>query len=123
MDLADQIVLVNDGRVEQAGTPHDLYEKPENDFVMRFIGLVTTLDGRLVRPHDVQLLPVPGAASDEAVVERVSRLGFEVRVELTRASGEKVVAQLSRAEERELELREGDIVHVRGVDSASVLAA
>ena len=123
MDLADQIVLVNDGRVEQAGTPQDLYEQPANDFVMSFVGLVTTLDGRLVRPHDVQLLPVAETASDEAVVERVSRLGFEVRVELTRASGEKVVAQLSRAEERELELREGDIVHVRGVDGAAMLAA
>ncbi|HEX8646969.1 MAG TPA: TOBE-like domain-containing protein [Thermoleophilaceae bacterium] len=122
MDLADQIVLVNEGRVEQAGTPHDLYEKPANDFVMSFVGLVTTLDGRLVRPHDVQLLPVPGSASDEAVVERVSRLGFEVRVELTRAGGERVVAQLSRAEERELELREGDIVHVRGVDGAALVA-
>jgi sulfate transport system ATP-binding protein len=122
MDLADQIVLVHEGRVEQAGTPHDLYEKPANDFVMSFVGLVTMLDGRLVRPHDVQLLAAPESASDEAVVERVSRLGFEVRVELTRASGERVVAQLSRAEERELELREGDIVHVRGVDGATLAA-
>jgi sulfate/thiosulfate transport system ATP-binding protein len=122
MDLADQIVLVHEGRVEQAGTPHELYEKPANEFVMSFVGLVTTLDGRLVRPHDVQVLAEPGSASDEAVVERVSRLGFEVRVELTRASGERVVAQLSRAEERELELREGDIVHVRGVDGAALAA-
>ena len=120
MDLADQIVLVHDGRVEQAGTPQELYEKPANDFVMSFVGLVTTLDGRLVRPHDVQVLASPEAASDEAVVDRVSRLGFEVRVELTRASGERVVAQLSRAEERELELRPGDIVHVRGVDGAAL---
>ncbi|HEX8054245.1 MAG TPA: TOBE-like domain-containing protein [Thermoleophilaceae bacterium] len=124
MDLADQIVLVRDGRVEQAGTPHELYEKPANDFVMSFVGLVTQLDGKLVRPHDLQLLPTPFAGtSDEAVVERVSRLGFEVRVELTLASGEGVVAQLSRAEERELELREGDIIHVRGVDGAASLAA
>src|SRR5918997_1951212 len=122
MDLADQIVLVHDGRVEQAGAPHELYESPANDFVMSFVGLVTTLDGRLVRPHDVQVLAAPEAESDEAVVERVSRLGFEVRVELTRASGERVVAQLSRAEERELELREGDIVHVRGVDGAALAA-
>jgi sulfate transport system ATP-binding protein len=123
MDLADQIVLVNEGRVEQAGTPQELYEHPANDFVMSFVGLVTHLDGRLVRPHDVQLLPVAAATSDEAVVERVSRLGFEVRVELTLASGQRVVAQMSRAEERELELREGDIVHVRGVDGAAALAA
>jgi sulfate transport system ATP-binding protein len=123
MDLADQIVLVNDGRVVQAGTPQELYERPVDDFVMSFVGLVTTLGGRLVRPHDVQVMQAPEAESDEAVVERVSRLGFEVRVELTRASGERVVAQLSRAEERELELREGDIVHVRGVDGAATLAA
>jgi sulfate transport system ATP-binding protein len=122
MDLADQIVLVHDGRVEQAGTPHELYEQPANDFVMSFVGLVTELDGRLVRPHDLQLLPTPAGASDEAVVERVSRLGFEVRVELTLASGAHVVAQLSRAEERELELRQGDIVHVRGVDGAAIAA-
>ena len=122
MELADQIVLVNQGRVEQAGTPEDLYERPANDFVMTFVGLVTSLDGRLVRPHDVQLLPAPESTSDEAVVDRVSRLGFEVRVDLTLASGQHVVAQLSRAEERELELRQGDIVHVRGVDGA-VLAA
>jgi sulfate/thiosulfate transport system ATP-binding protein len=122
MDLADQIVLIHDGRVEQAGTPHDLYEQPANDFVMSFVGLVTQLDGKLVRPHDVQLLPAPAHASDEAVVERVSRLGFEVRVELTLASGQHVVAQLSRAEERELELRQGDIVHVRGVDGAAIAA-
>jgi sulfate transport system ATP-binding protein len=123
MELADQIVLINQGRVEQAGTPLELYESPANDFVMKFVGLVTRLDGRLVRPHDVQLLPAPAETSDEAVVERVARLGFEVRVDLTLASGQHVVAQLSRAEERELELRQGDIVHVRGVDGAAALAA
>jgi sulfate transport system ATP-binding protein len=122
MELADQIVLINEGRVEQTGTPHDLYERPANEFVMSFVGLVTTLDGRLVRPHDVQLLPTPADASDEAVIERVARLGFEVRVELTLASGERIVAQLTRAEEAELELREGDIVHVRGVDGAKLAA-
>jgi sulfate transport system ATP-binding protein len=123
MELADQIVLIDHGRVEQAGTPLELYESPANDFVMSFVGLVTSLDGRMVRPHDVQLLPTPAGTSDEAVVERVSRLGFEVRVDLALADGSHVVAQLSRAEERELELREGDIVHVRGVDGAAALAA
>src|SRR2546429_545629 len=51
MELSDQIVLINDGRVEQIGTPADLYERPANDFVMNFIGPVTKLDGRLIRPH------------------------------------------------------------------------
>src|SRR4051794_16048742 len=113
MELADQIVVISHGRVEQAGAPGDLYDSPANDFVMNFIGPVTKLDGRLVRPHDVQLLvdPVPGAR--QAVVERIVRLGFEVRVELAMADGDPVSVQLPRTEAEQLELREGDIVYVR----------
>jgi sulfate transport system ATP-binding protein len=114
MELADQIVLINDGRVEQAGTPADLYERPANEFVMNFIGPVTKLDGELMRPHDVEVLAYAGEATTEAVVERVTRLGFEVRVELALGDGSPLVAQLTRAEAEGLELREGDIVHVRG---------
>src|SRR5437764_7936112 len=68
MELADQIVLINEGRVEQAGTPADLYERPANDFVMNFVGPVTKLDGELIRPHDVEILGYPGEATVEAVV-------------------------------------------------------
>lgn len=114
MELSDQIVLIAHGRVEQAGTPAELYERPANDFVMSFVGPVTTLGGRLIRPHDVEVLAYPGDASAEAVVERVTRLGFEVRVELALGDGSPVAAQLSRAEAETLELRPGDIVHVRG---------
>jgi sulfate transport system ATP-binding protein len=114
MELSDQIVLIADGRVEQAGTPADLYEHPANDFVMGFVGPVTKLDGRLIRPHDVEILAYAGDASAEAVVERVTRLGFEIRVDLALGDGSPVVAQLSRAEAEALELRPGDIVHVRG---------
>src|SRR6476660_4768584 len=81
MELADQIVVISHGKVEQAGSPTDLYDRPANDFVMNFIGPVTKLDGELVRPHDVQLLIEPSASADEAVVDRIVRLGFEVRVE------------------------------------------
>jgi sulfate transport system ATP-binding protein len=114
MELSDQIVLINDGRVEQAGTPADLYERPASDFVMSFIGPVTTLGGRLIRPHDVEVLGYAGEATVEAVVERVTRLGFEVRVDLALGDGTPVAAQLTRSEAAELELRPGDIVHVRG---------
>jgi sulfate transport system ATP-binding protein len=114
MELSDQIVLINDGRIEQAGTPADLYERPANDFVMNFVGPVTRLDGQLIRPHDVEVLPFAGEATAEAVVERVTRLGFEVRVDLALGDGSPVTAQLTRAEAAELELRPGDIVHVRG---------
>jgi len=117
MELADQIVVISHGKVEQTGTPTELYDRPANDFVMNFIGPVTKLDGELVRPHDVQLLIEPSASADEAVVDRIVRLGFEVRVELSLADGQPVSAQLPRTEAEQLELREGDIVYVRAADA------
>jgi sulfate transport system ATP-binding protein len=113
MELADQIVVVSHGKVEQTGTPTELYDRPANDFVMNFIGPVTKLDGQLVRPHDIQLFVEPVPNADEAAVERIVRLGFEVRVELSLADGQPVSAQLPRNEAEQLELREGDIVYVR----------
>src|SRR3954469_7942858 len=57
MDVADHIVVIAGGRVEQTGTSDELYESPANDFVMSFLGPVTRLNGDLVRPHDLELLP------------------------------------------------------------------
>ena len=68
MELADQIVVVSQGRVEQAGTPAQLYDSPANEFVMNFVGPVTRLRGELVRPHDLQLLTEAGPSTEEAVV-------------------------------------------------------
>lgn len=113
MELADQIVVISHGKVEQAGSAAEIYDAPASEFVMNFIGPVTELDGRLVRPHDLQIQTEPTGASDEAVVDRIVRLGFEVRVELTLADGAPLSVQMSRAECEQLELREGDIVHVR----------
>jgi sulfate/thiosulfate transport system ATP-binding protein len=113
MEIADQIVVISHGRVEQAGSPSELYDRPANDFVMNFIGPVTELDGELVRPHDLQILIDAAPSTEPAVVDRIIRLGFEVRVELTLSNGESVSVQLARTEAEELELREGEIVHVR----------
>lgn len=113
MELADQIVVISHGKVEQSGTPTELYDQPANDFVMNFIGPVTKMGGQLVRPHDVQLFVDAVPSSEQAVVDRIVRLGFEVRVELTLADGQPVSAQLPRAEAEQLELRVGEIVHVR----------
>src|SRR5436190_7720989 len=82
MELADQIVVISHGRVEQAGSPAELYDSPANDFVMNFVGPVTRLRGELVRPHDLQVLTEAGPSTEEAVVERIVNLGFEVRVEV-----------------------------------------
>ena len=61
MDVADKIVVIADGKVEQVGTPDELYDEPANDFVMSFLGPVTTLGGQLVRPHDLELFTEPRA--------------------------------------------------------------
>jgi sulfate transport system ATP-binding protein len=113
MEIAEQIVVVNHGRIEQSASPEEIYDHPANEFVMSFVGPVTRARGRLVRPHDVQVLAAPAEAAEPAQVQRLVRLGFEVRAELLPEDGELIVAQLSRAEADELELREGDIVHVR----------
>jgi sulfate transport system ATP-binding protein len=123
MELADQIVVISHGKVEQTGTPTELYDSPANDFVMNFIGPVTRLDGELVRPHDLQVLVDPAPSADEAVVDRIVRLGFEVRVELTLADGQPVSAQLPRSEAEQLELREGDIVYVRATPAPELFGS
>jgi sulfate/thiosulfate transport system ATP-binding protein len=113
MEVAQQIVVVNEGRIEQVGTPTELYESPCNEFVMSFIGPVNRIGDAFVRPHDIQILPTPDAGSIEALVKRVVHLGFEVRVELTLPDGREVWAQLTRDGARELELAESQILSVR----------
>src|SRR6266511_3739154 len=114
MDVADQIVLMNDGRVEQVGGPRDLYETPANEFVMGFVGPVNRIGDAFVRPHDVELLLEPnGADGREAMIERLAHLGFEVRVELIRDDGEQLSVQVTREQAENLELDRGQIVYVR----------
>jgi sulfate/thiosulfate transport system ATP-binding protein len=113
MELADRIVVLNDGRVEQAGAPRELYDAPANPFVMGFLGPVARLGGGLVRPHDLVIRPDADGAATEAQVTRIVHLGFEVRVELALAGDGEVEVQLTRHEAEELELTEGDIVYVR----------
>src|ERR671924_413975 len=104
MEVAEQIVVLGDGRIEQVGSPRDLYEQPANEFVMRFIGPVTPLGERWLRPHDVDILLEPVKGATEAMIDRVTHLGFEVRVELSLGDGETTWAQTTRTQAEELEL-------------------
>ena len=113
MEVADTIVVMNDGRIEQIGSPRDIYDMPASDFVMSFIGPVTRVAGDVVRPHDLDVLTERAEASVEAMVERIVHLGFEVRLELVAADGTRTWAQLSRVECEQLELVEGQIVYLR----------
>jgi sulfate/thiosulfate transport system ATP-binding protein len=113
MEVADRIVVMNHGRVEQVGGPRDLYEHPANAFVMGFVGPVTRLGESFIRPHDVELRLEPNGTTAEAMVERLVHLGFEVRVDLVLQDGQRLLAQVSREDAEQLELRQGQIVFVR----------
>ena len=124
MDVADAIVVLNEGRIEQAGTPRELYERPANAFVMSFLGPVARLGEALVRPHDLRVTAEPRDGALEAMVDRVVHLGFEVRAELQLADGAPLAVQLTRDDAVALELAPGDIVWVgHGVAAPESVAA
>jgi len=124
MEVADTIAVMNEGRIEQVGAPREVYDKPATDFVMGFLGPVSTIDGKRVRPHDVTVSLIPeGDDAIEAMVARVVHLGFEVRIELELPGGEMARAQLTRGQTEELELARGDIVYVRAPAAAPALTA
>jgi sulfate transport system ATP-binding protein len=113
MDVADSVVVMNKGRVEQVAGPRELYDAPANEFVMSFVGQATRIDDTWVRPHDFELVLAPNGSTREAQVERVVHLGFEVRAELVRDDGETLAVQLTRDQAAQLELERGQIVYVR----------
>ncbi len=121
MEVADSIAVMNKGEIEQVGAPREVYDKPASPFVMGFLGPVSTVDGKLVRPHDVTISLTADSGLIEAMVKRVVHLGFEVRVELELNGGDAARVQLTRGQAEELEIKEGDIVYVRPPARATVL--
>jgi sulfate transport system ATP-binding protein len=119
MDVAGQLVVMNEGRVEQTGSADELYEHPANEFVMSFVGEVNRLGDDFVRPHDMEIVLDADDRTKEGLVQRIVTLGFEVRVELVLSDGTEVWAQLTRAELQRLELREGQIAYLRSVQAKS----
>jgi sulfate transport system ATP-binding protein len=126
LDVADRIAVLNKGRIEQIGTPEDVYDRPANEFVMSFLGTVAKLNGHLVRPHDIRVgrdaaMALAGddrtaesAGVTRATVVRVVYLGFEVRVELhNEATGDLFNAQVTRGDAEAMQLAEGETVYVR----------
>jgi sulfate/thiosulfate transport system ATP-binding protein len=113
MEVADCVVVMNAGRIEQTAPPRELYDHPANEFVMSFVGPVNKLGDAFIRPHDVEVLLEPNGATQEAMVERLVHLGFEVRVELLRDDGTQFSAQITREQAEALELDPGQIVYVR----------
>lgn len=142
LEVADRIVVMNQGRVEQIGTPQEVYDRPANPFVYQFLGNVNLFRGRVqqgravlggievaapahpetedapavgyVRPHELAVeRESQGEGAIEATVRHIHAVGALVRLELRRCdTGEAVEAQLTQERFRELGLRSGDLVFV-----------
>lgn len=135
MEVADEIVVMNQGRIEQVGTPAQIYDHPATSFVMSFIGPVNVLPSHtrffrdnglepsqaeiFVRPHDIQIQTSPNGVTAGAIVKRVIHLGWEIQVELALPDNEVVVANLSREQFAELELEAGQRVFIKPKDVKS----
>jgi sulfate transport system ATP-binding protein len=120
LEVSDEIVVINGGRIEQVGAPSELYDRPTNDFVMSFLGPVTKIDGRLIRPHDIEVLAEPADGSVPATVTKLLRVGFEVRAELKTETSEPWV-QLTRGQAEELNLTSESTVWLRTPREATTL--
>ncbi len=133
MEVADRIVVMNHGRIEQIGTPAEIYDQPASPFVMSFVGAVNVLPSHaplaaatagsptqgevFIRPHDLELHRHPQDGSVPAVLRRLTHLGRDIQAELTLASGELVVAQLPRERLDYRQLKAGDALHVTSRDA------
>ena len=116
LEVADSLVIINEGRIEQIGSPDDLYDRPASDFVLSFLGPVTTLGDKLVRPHDIEISRYEQAAAAVGTITRWTRVGFEIRLEITpEGLGDKTPIQVAvtRSEATALGLHEGDRVWLR----------
>ena len=130
MEVADRIVVMNQGRIEQIGTPAEIYDQPASPFVMSFVGAVNVLPSHgplapnpeqrgdvFIRLHDLELHRHPQEGSVPAVLRRLTHLGRDIQAELTLASGEVVMAQLPRERMDYRELQPGDALHVTSRES------
>ena len=130
LEVADDIVVINQGRVEQSGTPDEIYDAPASEFVMRFLAPTTVFEGSVVRPHDLDVFAIAVRDAVKSEVTDVQRVGHEVRL-IARASGESTdgtdqpgtAVALTRAHFRDLALDVGDTVWLRLAPGASHMIA
>ena len=137
LEVADRVVVMNQGKIEQIGTPDEVYEHPANPFVMNFLGSVNVFHGRVhngeahlgppiaseadeaatisyVRPHELDIARRPGGDSAVAATVRyIHAVGPTVRMELERGdNGSSLDAELTRERFQELALKTGEQVYV-----------
>ena len=133
MEIADEIVVMNQGKVEQIGSPAEVYDSPKTPFVMSFMGSVNVLtsDSNLVkdsglelqhpevflRPHDVIVLTEPDEIATPATIKRLIHMGSEIQVELALDDGQEVIAIVPRQNSDELKLKTDRRVYVKLKDA------
>ena len=113
MEVAEQIVVVNEGRVEQVGTPGEVYDRPRNEFVMSLVGPVSRLGDGFVRPHDLDVLLEPADGAHSGTIARVAQIGAEVHVEVDMPGSAPLVLRQPRRDVERLSLRSGQPVFIR----------
>ena len=112
MEVADQLLIMHSGTIEQAGNPSELYDAPATAFVHGFLGPTTYFKGIAVRPHDLEIVS-PSTGSIEGVVTSIMELGFEVQVTVTLSDGSTPWVQMSRNEFRALNVIVASPIAVR----------
>jgi len=133
LEVADRVVVMNHGRIEQIGSPDEVYSNPASPFVYQFLGNVNVFHSRVhgawadvghdaevpegdamafVRPHDIDIERSPVLGSLEALVQDVHAIGPLVRVELAHAS-ELIEVELTRERATELALAKGQQVWLK----------
>ena len=129
MELADRIVVINEGKVEQVGTPAEIYDNPATAFVMSFVGPVNVFPSTsnvfqsqsftspnsqvFLRPHDVLIQTEPEESSTLARINRIIHLGWEVEVELSLKDGQAVTAYVTREDLERLQLTSAQKVYIK----------
>jgi sulfate transport system ATP-binding protein len=113
MEVADQVAVMSEGRIEQVGSPREVYEQPANEFVMTFVGQAHRLGDTFVRPHDLEVTLEPNGSTREVMIDRIVHFGFDVRLDLVDGDGERLSVQTTRDQAELLELGSGQIVYVR----------
>lgn len=135
MEVSDEIVVMNKGRVEQVGTPAQIYDHPATAFVMSFIGPVNVLPSTsnifqgngfessnpemFLRPQDVMIQREQNGTTVAARISRLIHLGWEIQAELTLDDGQVVTAHLTRERFDQLQLQPEERVYVKPKDAKS----
>jgi sulfate/thiosulfate transport system ATP-binding protein len=120
IELADRVVIINRGIVEQNGSVDDVVDRPANEFVMSFFGTVNVFRDPLrpetpvyTRPHDVEVCTSPGEGTVPARVDEVRPVGAIVRIVAVAADGAPIHVEVTREEFQRLSVPKGQAVHLR----------